>query len=67
MADHFLLIHSSHCLLHLFKKHLGNSATQGVDCVQKFGLERIEQRLEQVVFKGILKQNTPGGINTQIL
>ena len=54
MTDHFLLVHGPHGLLYLFEKHLGNPTTQGVDSVQKLGLEGIEQRLEHVVLKGVL-------------
>jgi hypothetical protein len=58
MTDHFLLVHGPHGLFHLFEEHLGNPTTQGVDCVQKLGLEGIEQRLEQVVLKGVLRNRT---------
>ena len=51
MADHFQLVHFPHGLLHLLEEHLRYATTQGVDRVQKLGLDGVEQRLEEVVLQ----------------
>lgn len=57
MSDDILLKDLPHGLFYLLEEDLWDPTTQGVDRVQEFGLDGIEQRLEHVVIKGELQQH----------
>lgn len=56
MPDHLLFKHVPHGLFYLLEENLRNPTTQGVDRVQKPGLDGVEERLEHVVVKGKLQE-----------
>lgn len=66
MPHHFVLEHLPHGLLYLLEEDLRDATTQGVHRVQELGLDRVEQRLEHVVFEGKLQEQNHGRVSVGI-
>lgn len=56
VTHHFILKHFLHRLFYLLEEDLRNPTAQGVDSVQEFGLNGVEEWLEHVVLKGKLQR-----------